>query len=386
MSTATLENSLDSMEAIPTPIAGKIVDADKAVGKETKKNKSVWFKTKINNNATKYVLDGVTSKIQKEYFAVPGGEASRFPTAAQLAEHMNTCIQDSTKLNALAYDKDLHLGVATKTTKEKNPDSCELPPGCYTYHLNQSSGQEGLVPFNIRSDVYVDVDGALKETKNSILQFLKKRDVYKEHGLLYKLGVLMYGPPGGGKTSLLRHLINTEIPKDSVVVFLTFLPVGFLTKMSEALGDDVLKVLVFEEFTEVEEKLKKTGGTDMLLQFLDGEFSIENSITIATTNHPEKLPANIVDRPGRFDKLMNFGPPSEASIRRLLETWLKRTDIKPEEIKEVNGMSAAAIREICLLQLIEGKSFIDAAQIMKQRKNTCKSSFKDPGKVTGFAL
>lgn len=347
------------------------------------RSRSKWFKTKIKNNTIKYTLNGSSSKVDREFYAIAGSEDSRSPTTAQLAAHMNHCIRVSTKKDAHGYDKDLKLGIRTITTREKNPDSMELPFGCYQYHVDPNTGEEGLTPITIRNDAYVDTDGTLEETKRSIRMFLERKHIYKDNNLIYKLGVMMYGPPGMGKTSLIRHLVNNSFPKETVVIFLNFLPANFLMKASDALGPDVLKVLIFEEFTEVEEKLKKNGGTDTLLQFLDGEFSLENSIVLATTNYPEKIPENIVNRPGRFDKLMCFDNPSLKAIKLFLDFFLAR-QVTDEEVNCVKGLSTAAIKEICLMHRVEDIPFIKAAETLKKRKEICANRFK--AMAPGFRL
>lgn len=344
--------------------------------KEDQDKTSTWFKVKIGNNVTKYVLDGTSTKITKEFFSLDGTEDSiARPTSKSLADYMNSCVKNDNPIESFGYDKDLMIGVKTINLKEKNPDSCQLPPGCYSFHKSQS-GQEGLVPLAIRSDAYLDLDGTMNKAKNSIKKFLERRSVYTKNKIIYKLGMLMYGLHGTGKTALLRNLIQKEIPKDAVVVFLGELPSSFLTKMAEVLTDDVLKVFVFEEFTEVEDKIKRNGGTDKLLQFLDGEFSIENSIVIATTNYPEKISANMVDRPGRFDKLYKFETLSTAAAKKLLEYFLER-EVTPEELAKVQGKTAAALREMCLLQTVEDCTFLEAVTIMEERKKACQSGFKD---------
>ena len=72
-------------------------------------------------------------------------------------------------------------------------------------------------------------------------------------------------------------------------------------------------VIVFEEMTE----RLHSSSIEKILSFMDGEFSWDNTITIATTNYPELFPANLVDRPGRFEVFIEYGDPTKAQIIEL---------------------------------------------------------------------
>jgi SpoVK/Ycf46/Vps4 family AAA+-type ATPase len=50
----------------------------------------------------------------------------------------------------------------------------------------------------------------------------------------------------------------------------------------------------------------------------------EGLITLASTNHPDRLDPAIVDRPSRFDRKYHFDLPAEAERRRYAETWNRR--------------------------------------------------------------
>lgn len=367
---------------------------------ETKDDSNkVWFRKKIANNNTKYTLNGVTSKSNVSYFPLEGAENQRFPNADCLAKYLTKAKKDTTKSVYYGYDEKLGIGIKEEKLKQVNPESTTLPTlgeedpdnkerlGVYTYHIDTSTGEEGFIPMSTRSDKYIDVDGALAGTEKSIKRFIERRDWYRENNIIYKLGVMMYGPPGEGKSSLIRHLINQCLPKDCVVFYVHGLPTqAFLMKVDKSLGS-TLKVFVFEEFTEVEEKLARNGQTDKLLQFLDGEYSLNNSIILATTNFPEKLPANIVNRPGRFDKLIFFDHPNETTIKKILSEFLHRDydSISRQEVEAVKGLSIAAIKEVCLMMSIEDIDFIDAAKVLQTRKQICNDRFKKSQK-SGFGI
>lgn len=126
-----------------------------------------------------------------------------------------------------------------------------------------------------------------------------------------KRGLLLYGPPGNSKTisiNALEDLVKTE---EFYIIYNT-LSVNELNSLRPYFKDK--KVLLVQE--ELTESLNRE-GVGVFLRFLDGENSWDNIMVIATTNYPEDFPANLVDRPGRFDTFIEFTPPTNDQIKEL---------------------------------------------------------------------
>lgn len=182
----------------------------------------------------------------------------------------------------------------------------ELPSGAY--HLTFTATTIGLKPYKMDdSPVKLVKPKGLKDTVFSFLN--SSASGQRRH----KKGVLLYGPPGNGKTSEVMEIFRAAKESD-ILVFLVDgrISLGGLESFREACQGRKV-VFVLEEMTE---RLRQQ-STESILSFLDGENSWNNSVTIATTNYPKDLPENIVDRPGRFDTFIEYGNPDKEAILEL---------------------------------------------------------------------
>ena len=148
--------------------------------------------------------------------------------------------------------------------------------------------------------------------------FLKRRQWYREHGVPWRRGWLLYGAPGTGKTRLIRAIgVKFDIP-----IFVFHLPTFDDRSFIEAWEETHLYspcIAVFEDIDTVfngRKNIVEVGmmepklSFDTLLGALDGVDARDGILTFITANHLENIDAaiaNIVDgkpmpsRPGRID-------------------------------------------------------------------------------------
>jgi hypothetical protein len=205
-----------------------------------------------------------------------------------------------------------------------------------------------------------------------IVRFLENERAYQKRDILYKRGYFLYGRPGDGKTSIIGKLVEEVFRGKALVVYMD--NDIFDPKMLRALRDydDLLKVFIFEDFQNV---IAGKDNIPAILNFLDGENSLPKSIVFATTNYPEKIPGNIIDRPSRFDFVMQVGDPCKEDIQVFGQNFLGR-DLGDSELSLLSGFSMAAVKEIFLISIMQEMSIADAVQELRTRSGLASSSFR----------
>ena len=126
-----------------------------------------------------------------------------------------------------------------------------------------------------------------------------------------------------------------------------------------------------------------------LLNLLDGvgkPFGTIPTFIIATTNNPEQAVGALIDRPGRFDKVIRMKTPSEKESMELLKFIAKKDELTDDEkeaakIAAKNEFSIAHIQEIVVRSLLDDISMKEAAEQLKKHKDEFKEAFQEVKKM-----
>jgi ATPase family associated with various cellular activities (AAA) len=255
-----------------------------------------------------------------------------------------------------------------------NDMSDVIPDGLYK--MTDSDQGFYLKRMKITSDNYIDFRKDIKQNiHNDIKQFKINRPKYELEGVRHKTATLLFGPPGTGKSREVSKILENANKEGFVCIFIgsDFPDFSILDNFKEALeGRDV--VFVIEEITE------RTGdrfSMESLLSFLDGETSWNNCYVIATTNYPEMLPANIVDRPGRFNKLIEFGNPTKEER----ELFLQKRGVAGEDLSKSvelsEGLSLDYLTQSLTQSRITGKSLAEFLVEFKKTRDKVRNNFRN---------
>lgn len=245
-----------------------------------------------------------------------------------------------------------------ETFRPSGPRREALPSGIYRVDA------DSLGPFFVRANVVTDHlieldDAASKRVLGSISTFWKSRHEYEKRGVLYKRGLLLWGPAGSGKTATISLLMR-ELLSMKGLVFLCQNPTLLAAMLSILRRIEPMRNLIVV-FEDIDELISRFGEHD-LLALLDGESQIDNVVNIATTNYPERLGPRIVNRPSRFDERILVGMPSplarEKYLRHITRNEAMSEDALRRWVKDTEGFSVAHLRELvvavfCLKQPFE---------------------------------
>ena len=178
-----------------------------------------------------------------------------------------------------------------------------------------------------------------------IRKFWGVKERYDMHGLVYKRGVLLWGPPGGGKTVTAGLLINEIIRQHDGIVLICSHP-GLCAAAIQVLRTIEHKrplIVLLEDIDEI----IANHGEHALLAMLDGEYQVDNVVFVATTNYPERLGARIVNRPSRFDERVKIGMPTAESRLAYLRHVTRGMDLPLDKwCADTEGLSIAHLREL----------------------------------------
>lgn len=220
-------------------------------------------------------------------------------------------------------------------------------------------------------DNFIDLRGNFDLIKD-FNEFKNNKEKYRRLGPRARKGLLFYGPPGNGKTAQITNLAaRAEEDKFRVFFIDRKFPLKDLLQFKSLFEDDD-NVFIIEEITE-----RADGrAAEEVLSFLDGELSWKNSYVIATTNNPEELPWNLVDRPSRFKIILEFPNPTDKEREVYLRHMKVNDSLIEETVKLTENMSLDYIKNIVLDSFLEDKTIPELIKEYKERRNKVGNKFK----------
>lgn len=202
--------------------------------------------------------------------------------------------------------------------------------------------------------------GTLKQDiQDDIGHFFSSGPTYEAYGVPWKRGVLFIGSPGNGKTHTLKALINKM--KQPCLYVKSFKAryeneSENIRKVFQKARQSAPCILVFEDL----DSLINDENRSFFLNELDGFAPNQGILTLATTNHPDRLDPAILNRPSRFDRKYHFELPNTVERGAYIQLWndtlkdgMRLSDSAITQMAELtDGFSFAYLKELFLSSMI----------------------------------
>ncbi|MGB9703226.1 MAG: CDC48 family AAA ATPase [Candidatus Micrarchaeales archaeon] len=219
----------------------------------------------------------------------------------------------------------------------------------------------------LKSEVRYEDIGGLKNEIQKIREMvelpLRHPELFERLGIEPPKGVLLYGPPGCGKT-LLARAVATESEANFISINGPELVSKYVGESEERLREvfreaeeNAPSIIFIDEIDAIAPKREEVTGeverrmVSQLLTLMDGLKKRGEVIVIAATNRPNAIdPA--LRRPGRFDREIEIGVPDKNGRKEILQIHTRNMplakDVNLDELATItHGFTGADLAALC---------------------------------------
>jgi hypothetical protein len=185
-------------------------------------------------------------------------------------------------------------------------------------------------------DLFLE-DAQKQQIITTVNGFLASKELYAKRKVPWKRGLVFWGPRGNGKTSALKVIMSIYDQLKPVTIQAGHSAMDeVLDDAFQYAADHAPALLFFEDLQELMQEI----DTSHFLQLLDGVENRDGLLIVATGNDFRNLEDNIMSRPRRFDKKIEFPLPNKELAAKYLRKWFEDA-MSNEEYEKVLSKALA---------------------------------------------
>lgn len=216
-----------------------------------------------------------------------------------------------------------------------------IPASSYTW-------DDIVLPSKVKAELQLNIDGMMENI-----------EFYKKNNIKFKRGIILQGPPGTGKT-----LVGKIICNSTKCTFLWVTPrflersqhIKAVCDMARELSPSILFLEDIDLYSEDRHSVRNASLLGELMNQLDGLIENHFVIVIATTNQVDNVETALRNRPGRFDRILDIGLPSDSGRLHMLQLFTKNYKLDGVDLKSIalqtEQYSGAHVKELVITAAI----------------------------------
>ncbi|WP_156390962.1 MULTISPECIES: AAA family ATPase [unclassified Nocardioides] len=210
------------------------------------------------------------------------------------------------------------------------------------FHERPRLSAEDLI---LPADTFADV-------RRQVVGVARNSTRLRAAGQHLKRGLLLYGPPGVGKTHTVRYLVSELV--GTTIVELTGETLGAIRDACSIARSLQPAMIVVEDVDLIAQERDHYGGETpllfTLLNEMDGLAEDADVVFLLTTNRADLLEPALASRPGRVDQAVHIDVPDRDARHRLVELYAGRLEVDLGRIEDVldrtDGVTASFLKEL----------------------------------------
>lgn len=242
-----------------------------------------------------------------------------------------------------------------------------------TYQIKR---EDILLEEDVKTDIYRSIDEF----------FLKSGAFFKAYNIPYKRGILLYGSPGNGKTTLVKSIAGSVAAPVVYWQITEYTSSYSIKEVFSTVTKMAPMILIIEDIDSMPEEVRS-----VFLNTLDGATSKEGIFLIGTTNYPEKIDPALINRAGRFDRAYEIKQPDEALRNEYLHKkgliqFLDAAALA-QLAKQTKGLSIAQLNELYMSVALQWhyEQQVDIEKIVKDLQENQRRTIRQDWETEEYA-